>query len=141
MLYADPVLRGAHPPRVYRNRRGASGPDRRCRRQPVTIDVDKLGWDHIIWPKTFVFYYCSGECSSTMWVHSPRPTSGREARPAAERQCCVPRKASMLSISYLNSTGFVDYRNLSDIIVDECGCKGTDSIVRLRSLQWRQRFL
>lgn len=125
----------------YRNRRGASGPDRRCRRQPVTIDVDELGWDHIIWPKTFVFYYCSGKCSSTMWVHSPRPTSGREARPAAERQCCVPRKTSMLSISYLNSTGFVDYRNLSDIIVDECGCKGTDCIVRLRSLQWRQRFL
>jgi len=115
----------------YRNRRGAAGPDRRCRRHPVTMDVHGLGWDHIIiWPKTFVSYYCSGECSSTMWVHSPRPTSRREARPSTERQCCVPRKTSGLSVSYLNSTGFVNYRHLSDIIVDECGCKGTDSITR-----------
>jgi len=97
-----------------------------CCRYPLTIDFNELDWDQIIATKRFVFYYCSGECSSTMPVHSPRPTRRRKALPATELQCCVSRKTSRLSVLYINSSGCIHYRDFSDTIADECERQSTD---------------
>ncbi|XP_022180358.1 growth/differentiation factor 8-like [Myzus persicae] len=118
----------------HRNRRGAESEQRtyngttaahaQCSRHSVTIDLKELGWKQIVWPEKLKFYYCSGECSSTTSVLS---SSGREVH-----QCCVPRKTSDLFALYLDFTGpsRIRHGKISDMIVDECGCQDTDSIVR-----------
>lgn len=63
------------------------------------------------------------------------------ARASAVQRCrCIPRDPlegekydpppnfSAVCVLYVDSSGCIDYRDLSNIIVDECGCQSTDSI-------------
>ncbi|KAF0761539.1 growth/differentiation factor 8-like isoform X3, partial [Aphis craccivora] len=101
----------------YRNRRESkSAGSSTCSRYPVMIDFSDIGWDWILAPRTFTFYYCLGECSPSIPVHSDV-----ELQTSAESWCCVPRKTSNFTVLHMNKLGNIFSSVIPYVIVDECG--------------------
>ncbi|XP_058259399.1 inhibin alpha chain [Hemibagrus wyckioides] len=90
--------------------------DNYCRREQIEISFEQLGWDNwIIYPKTFNFYYCHGNCSN------PEFTTTLLGMP----QCCAPVPESMRSLRFTTTSdgGFsFKYETLPNIIPEECNC-------------------
>ncbi|XP_060842314.1 growth/differentiation factor 8-like isoform X2 [Rhopalosiphum padi] len=117
-----------HTHRGYRNRREAwdiksptcdnrtkAQPQSRCCRYPVRIKFRDFGWDWIIMPRSFTYYYClrdsnTAECSLSQGLQNS--TIG---------QCCVPRKTSNITLLYVDSSGIMNSTVIPDIITDVCG--------------------
>ncbi|XP_062852862.1 inhibin alpha chain [Trichomycterus rosablanca] len=87
-----------------------------CMREQIQISFEELGWDNwIVHPKSFIFYYCHGNCLS------PERTATR----LGMRQCCAPVPESMKSLRFTTTSdgGFsFKYETLPNIIPDECNC-------------------
>ncbi|XP_025194743.1 growth/differentiation factor 8-like [Melanaphis sacchari] len=98
----------------------------RCSRYPVMIDFNNIGWNWILAPKKFKFYYClgdnmsTGECSSSIPAHSSRPTSEQELQISVKGRCCVPHKTSKFTLFYMDSLGNISLSVIPNMVVDEC---------------------
>lgn len=87
-----------------------------CTREQIQISFEELGWDNwIVHPKSFMFYYCHGNCSS------PERTVTR----LGMHQCCAPVPESMKSLRFTTTSdgGFsFKYETLPNIIPERCNC-------------------
>ncbi|XP_027854239.2 growth/differentiation factor 8-like isoform X1 [Aphis gossypii] len=100
----------------YRNKRESRSGSSTCSRHPVMIDFSDIGWDWILAPRRFTFYYCLGECSPSIPVHFEV-----ELQTSAESRCCVPRKTSNFTVLHTDRLGNIFSSVIPYIIVDECG--------------------
>ncbi|XP_060723142.1 inhibin alpha chain [Tachysurus vachellii] len=90
--------------------------DSYCRREQIEISFEDLGWSNwIVYPKSFSFYYCHGNCSNPKFT----------ATLLGIHQCCAPVPESMRSLRFTTTSdgGFsFKYETLPNIIPEECNC-------------------
>ena len=105
--------------------------DSRCRRWPLYVDFDEVGWnDWIVAPAGYQAFYCAGECPYYMpdymnatnhavvqaLVHSVNPS-------LAPRPCCVPTEMRPISMLYIDGDDKVVIKNYQNMVVVACGCR------------------
>jgi bone morphogenetic protein 2/4 len=102
-----------------------------CRRHPLYVDFQDVGWnDWIVAPPGYHAYFCHGECPFPMadhlnsTNHAIVQTLVNSVNPSAvPRACCVPTDLSPISMLYLDETDKVVLKNYKDMVVEGCGCR------------------
>lgn len=110
----------------------AAGGNNMCRRHNLFIDIEQLGWQHvIIFPKRFNIFYCSGRCTPTFILRDSLATNhavlksllrSRFGRRVAPQACCVPTTLRALSMLVAREDTLV-VRHHKDMVVETCGCR------------------
>jgi len=112
--------------RKYKRRRRTN-----CRRHPLYVDFQDVGWnDWIVAPPGYNAYFCHGECPFPMadhlnsTNHAIVQTLVNSVNPGAvPRACCVPTDLSPISMLYLDESDKVVLKNYKDMVVEGCGCR------------------
>lgn len=120
-----------------RKRRAAARGRRRidkrepCRRHPMRVDFQHVGWnDWILAPSHYDAYHCKGECNFPFAdhlnltnhaivqgiIHSVSPIK-------VPKPCCVPTQLSSISMLYVDDERKVTLKNYKDMVVIGCGCR------------------
>uniref|UniRef100_UPI00358FDB5C nodal homolog n=1 Tax=Myxine glutinosa TaxID=7769 RepID=UPI00358FDB5C len=101
-----------------------------CRRVDLHIDFQRLGWgDFVVYPMRFNAFRCEGECPSPV-DHRYKPTNHAYMQSLLRRfehgrvpaPCCSPIRHSSRNLLY-REAGAVQLRTLTDVVVEECGCR------------------
>lgn len=98
----------------------------RCCRYPLWVNFTDIGEDWIVAPQGYQAYYCDGACPHNYraahefakvksLLHSLNPD-------AAPAPCCTATELSPLSILHYNSRNELQVTELSDMVVENCGC-------------------
>lgn len=102
-----------------------------CRREPLWVDFEKVGWnDWIVAPPGYDAYYCAGDCPAQFGdhlnttnhaivqslVHSVYPS-------VIPKPCCVPTALTSISMLYLDENNKAVLKNYPDMVVEGCGCR------------------
>ncbi|RVE59200.1 hypothetical protein OJAV_G00186190 [Oryzias javanicus] len=123
--------------RLSRMRRASSDPpahDRpqSCRRVPLFVDFDEIGWSGwIISPRGYNAYHCRGSCPFPLGVglratnHATVRSILRALRiPGSEvgAPCCVPDRLQSISLLYFDDEENVVLKQYDDMVALSCGC-------------------
>lgn len=102
----------------------------RCRRHPLYIDFNDVGWHKwIIAPSGYDAFFCLGECRFPLAdhmnssSHAMVQTLVNSVNGAVPRACCVPTSLSPIALLYLDSQDRVVLKNYQDMVVEGCGCR------------------
>ena len=112
--------------RRFRGRRKSN-----CKRQPLYVDFQDVGWnDWIVAPPGYHAYFCHGDCPFPMadhlnsTNHAIVQTLVNSVSPGkVPRACCVPTDLSPISMLYLDESETVVLKNYKDMVVEGCGCR------------------
>ncbi|CAH1788349.1 unnamed protein product [Owenia fusiformis] len=107
---------------------GATG--QQCCKRFHYISFAEIGWDDwILSPKGYYANFCDGSCPTSTRpeklnsYHAIVINGFRQVKPrSAIQQCCTPKKLRSLSLVYLDDSSNIIASDLSEMIVDECGC-------------------
>ncbi|XP_078535260.1 inhibin alpha chain [Lissotriton helveticus] len=87
-----------------------------CHRGSINISFEELGWDKwIVHPKSFLFHYCHGTCS----------TSSNLIHKLGFQLCCAALPGTMRSLRVRTTSdgGFsFKYETVPNIITEDCAC-------------------
>ncbi|KAM4531961.1 bone morphogenetic protein 10-like [Fundulus diaphanus] len=114
------------PPRIRRSANSES-----CRRTPLFVDFEDIGWGSwIIKPSGYEAYKCDGVCSTPMTSevsptkHAILQTQLSHKRPErASAACCVPTKLEPISLLYRDNGVVTFNHKYEGMVVAECGCR------------------
>lgn len=102
----------------------------RCRRHPLYVDFNDVGWHKwIIAPSGYDAYFCLGECRFPLAdhmnssSHAMVQTLVNSVNGAVPRACCVPTSLSPIALLYLDPQDRVVLKNYQDMAVEGCGCR------------------
>ncbi|KAM7399308.1 hypothetical protein PAMP_018589 [Pampus punctatissimus] len=102
----------------------------RCRRHPLYVDFNDVGWHKwIIAPSGYDAYFCLGECRFPLAdhmnssSHAMVQTLVNSVNGAVPRACCVPTSLSPIALLYLDPQDRVVLKNYQDMSVEGCGCR------------------
>lgn len=102
----------------------------RCRRHPLYVDFNDVGWHKwIIAPSGYDAYFCLGECRFPLAdhmnssSHAMVQTLVNSVNGAVPRPCCVPTSLSPIALLYLDPQDRVVLKNYEDMVVEGCGCR------------------
>ncbi|KAJ8372614.1 hypothetical protein AAFF_G00280790 [Aldrovandia affinis] len=102
----------------------------RCRRHPLYVDFDDVGWNKwIVAPSGYQAYFCLGECRFPLTdhmnssSHAMVQTLVNSVNSAVPRTCCVPTALSPIAMLYLDQHDHVVLKNYQDMVVEGCGCR------------------
>ncbi|AWO98971.1 putative bone morphogenetic protein 2-A-like [Scophthalmus maximus] len=102
----------------------------KCRRHPLYVDFDDVGWHKwIIAPSGYDAYFCLGECRFPLAdhmnssSHAMVQTLVNSVNGAVPRACCVPTSLSPIALLYLDPQDRVVLKNYQDMVVEGCGCR------------------
>ncbi|XP_024120269.2 bone morphogenetic protein 2 [Oryzias melastigma] len=132
-----PPSAAAQEPRSHlsRMRRASSDPPARpqsCRRVPLFVDFDEIGWSGwIISPRGYNAYHCRGSCPFPLGVglgatnhatvrsilHALRIPGSEVGAP-----CCVPDRLQSISLLYFDDEENVVLKQYDDMVALSCGC-------------------
>ena len=127
---------GARPnpkePKLRRFDRGARRNDM-CRRERMTVDFAKLGWNSwVIAPPSYAAYRCTGQCSAPIGGQLNPTTHAIFQSTIADLPgsdvddpCCVPIKLSGISLLYYDTKyrRSISLKLIQNMVVEECGCR------------------
>lgn len=102
-----------------------------CRRHPLYVDFQDVGWnDWIVAPPGYDAYYCHGDCPFPLadhlnsTNHAIVQTLVNSVNPSAvPKACCVPTTLTSISMLYLDEESKVVLKNYQDMAVLGCGCR------------------
>nr|XP_040033124.1 bone morphogenetic protein 2-like [Gasterosteus aculeatus aculeatus] len=120
-----------------RRRRASSGflPHGRsqsCRRVPLFVDFEEIGWSGwIISPRGYNAYHCKGSCPFPLGgnlratnhatvrsiIHALKVSSDEVGAP-----CCVPDRLQSISLLYFDDEENVVLKQYDDMVALSCGC-------------------
>ncbi|KAM4715140.1 bone morphogenetic protein 2 [Anableps anableps] len=122
---------------LSRRRRASSdfhprGRPQSCRRVPLFVDFDEIGWSGwIISPRGYNAYHCKGSCPFPLGV-GLRATNHATVRsimhtlklPGEEvgAPCCVPDRLQSISLLYFDDEENVVLKQYDDMVALSCGC-------------------
>lgn len=137
---------GLHPPtaaasesldHLSRRRRASSdfplrGRPQSCRRVPLFVDFDEIGWSGwIISPRGYNAYHCKGSCPFPLGV-GLRATNHATVRSIMHTlklpgedvgaPCCVPDRLQSISLLYFDDEENVVLKQYDDMVALSCGC-------------------
>ncbi|XP_008436162.1 bone morphogenetic protein 2 isoform X1 [Poecilia reticulata] len=137
---------GFHPPgtaasesldHLSRRRRASSdfpprGRPQSCRRVPLFVDFDEIGWSGwIISPRGYNAYHCKGSCPFPLGV-GLRATNHATVRSIMHAlklpgedlgaPCCVPDRLQSISLLYFDDEENVVLKQYDDMVALSCGC-------------------
>ncbi|XP_018557596.1 LOW QUALITY PROTEIN: bone morphogenetic protein 16 [Lates calcarifer] len=102
----------------------------RCRRHPLYVDFNDVGWHKwIIAPSGYDAFFCLGECRFPLAdhmnssSHAMVQTLVNSVNGAVPRACCVPTSLSPIALLYLDPHDRVVLKNYQDMVVEGCGCR------------------
>ena len=104
-----------------------------CRRYPLYVDFEKMGWSGwIIHPQGYNAYHCRGKCmfplnrnfnpSNHATVQSIMHTLGLGDQ-QVDMPCCVPNKSYDINLLYFDANDYVVLRRYKDMVVASCACR------------------
>ncbi|XP_076850469.1 bone morphogenetic protein 16 [Brachyhypopomus gauderio] len=103
----------------------------RCRRHPLYVDFQDVGWNKwIVAPTGYDAFFCLGECRFPLADHM-NSTSHAMVQTllnsvngaTVPRACCVPTALSPIALLYLDQDEHVVLKNYQDMVVEGCGCR------------------
>uniref|UniRef100_H3CQN3 Bone morphogenetic protein 16 n=1 Tax=Tetraodon nigroviridis TaxID=99883 RepID=H3CQN3_TETNG len=110
--------------------RGRKKTKDRCRRHPLYVDFNDVGWHKwIIAPSGYDAFFCLGECRFPLAdhmnssSHAMVQTLVNSVNRAVPRACCVPTSLSPIALLYLDPQDRVVLKNYQDMVVEGCGCR------------------
>ncbi|KAK7104272.1 hypothetical protein V1264_019022 [Littorina saxatilis] len=117
--------------RKKKRRKTKKGDKNMCRRHPLYVDFNDVGWnDWIVAPDGYNAYYCQGDCNFPLahhlnsTNHAIVQTLVNSVDPSAvPKACCVPTELSAISMLYLDEWDKVVLKNYQDMVVEACGCR------------------
>ncbi|XP_043910691.1 bone morphogenetic protein 2-like, partial [Protopterus annectens] len=102
-----------------------------CKRHPLYVDFDEIGWSGwIISPRGYNAYHCKGSCPFPLG-QSMRPTNhatvqsiinALKLNKGVDTPCCVPDKLFSINLLYFDDDGNVVLRQYDDMVAGSCGC-------------------
>lgn len=101
---------------------------KKCCRQEMNFDLDKLGFNFIIQPKRFDAGICKGRCPPYYnAAHNHAVLQGimwKKNKTATPRVCCAPSKLANLEVLTVDEEDptKLAVRDLTNMIVLECAC-------------------
>uniref|UniRef100_A0A3B5QH46 TGF-beta family profile domain-containing protein n=1 Tax=Xiphophorus maculatus TaxID=8083 RepID=A0A3B5QH46_XIPMA len=120
-----------------RRRRASSdfplrGRPQSCRRVPLFVDFDEIGWSGwIISPRGYNAYHCKGSCPFPLGV-GLRATNHATVRSIMHTlklpgedvgaPCCVPDRLQSISLLYFDDEENVVLKQYDDMVALSCGC-------------------
>uniref|UniRef100_A0A8C4NKP9 Myostatin b n=1 Tax=Eptatretus burgeri TaxID=7764 RepID=A0A8C4NKP9_EPTBU len=99
----------------------ASG-EMQCCRYMLVVDLNAIGFDWVIAPKTYQAYYCTGLCNQMSLQRYPHTQLVSRVNANGWGPCCSPTKMSAISMIYFTNSQNIMSRKISDMVVDRCGC-------------------
>uniref|UniRef100_A0A3B3TUC0 TGF-beta family profile domain-containing protein n=1 Tax=Poecilia latipinna TaxID=48699 RepID=A0A3B3TUC0_9TELE len=122
---------------AIRRRRASSdfpprGRPQSCRRVPLFVDFDEIGWSGwIISPRGYNAYHCKGSCPFPLGV-GLRATNHATVRSIMHAlklpgedlgaPCCVPDRLQSISLLYFDDEENVVLKQYDDMVALSCGC-------------------
>lgn len=97
-----------------------------CKRHEFQLNFAEIDWSWILHPEAIDVGVCRGSCKN-----SPSASPNGNMRnlayekgliPKQEAPCCVPTKLRPVRIIYNDEAGIVQSTDVSDMIIEECGC-------------------
>lgn len=103
----------------------------KCERHPLYIEFKDLRWSSwFLAPPGFKANYCGGECKFPLHPtmnasnHAIIQTLVHLLTPEEiPEPCCVPVNLEPLQVLFIDETNSIIMKNLSKMIVQECGCR------------------
>lgn len=106
---------------------------RNCRRYPLQVDFEEMGWSGwIIHPRSYNAYHCKGKCSFPLSQHlnpsnhatvqSIMYTMGLGDQPV-EMPCCAPNELYDINLLYFDENDDVVLRRYEEMVVASCACR------------------
>ncbi|XP_038642034.1 bone morphogenetic protein 4-like isoform X1 [Scyliorhinus canicula] len=102
----------------------------RCRRRPLYVDFERVGWtEWIIAPRGYNAFYCQGECRFPLADHMNSSSHAivqtlvNSVNTNIPRACCVPTELSPVAMLYLDDDDRVVLKNYQEMAVEGCGCR------------------
>uniref|UniRef100_M4A4U4 TGF-beta family profile domain-containing protein n=1 Tax=Xiphophorus maculatus TaxID=8083 RepID=M4A4U4_XIPMA len=103
-----------------------------CRRVPLFVDFDEIGWSGwIISPRGYNAYHCKGSCPFPLGV-GLRATNHATVRSIMHTlklpgedvgaPCCVPDRLQSISLLYFDDEENVVLKQYDDMVALSCGC-------------------
>ncbi|KAM8716954.1 hypothetical protein ACLKA7_003770 [Drosophila subpalustris] len=119
---------GGGNPRQQRRRKHH---DENCRRHPLYVDFQDVGWsDWIVAPAGYDAFYCHGKCPFPLadhlnsTNHAVVQTLVNSIDPGkVPKACCVPTQLGSISMLYLNDQNTVVLKTYQDMTALGCGCR------------------
>ncbi|XP_051900110.1 bone morphogenetic protein 2-like [Pristis pectinata] len=113
-----------------RGRRKAKRPRGRCRRKPLYVDFERVGWtEWIIAPRGYNAFYCQGDCRFPLADHMNSSSHAivqtlvSAVNANVPKACCVPTDLSPIAMLYLDEEERVVLKNYQEMVVEGCGCR------------------
>ncbi|XP_067875065.1 bone morphogenetic protein 4-like [Heterodontus francisci] len=102
----------------------------RCRRRPLYVDFERVGWtEWIIAPRGYNAFYCHGECRFPLADHMNSSSHAivqtlvNSVNVNIPKACCVPTELSPVAMLYLDEDERVVLKNYQEMAVEGCGCR------------------
>ncbi|XP_067830994.1 bone morphogenetic protein 2-like [Heptranchias perlo] len=102
----------------------------RCRRRPLYVDFESVGWNEwIIAPRGYDAFYCQGECRFPLADHMNSSSHAivqtlvSSVNANIPKACCVPTELSPIAMLYLDEDERVVLKNYQEMAVEGCGCR------------------
>ncbi|XP_077379633.1 anti-dorsalizing morphogenic protein [Festucalex cinctus] len=102
-----------------------------CRRLPLYVDFDEIGWSGwIVSPRGYNAYHCKGSCPFPLGQNM-RPTNHATVQSiinalklikSIETPCCVPDKLFSINLLYFDDDENVVLKQYNDMVAGSCGC-------------------
>nr|CAB3225887.1 ADMP [Phallusia mammillata] len=110
-----------------------SSASRSCRRYPLYVDFEEMGWSGwIIHPQGYNAYHCRGKCafplgqnlkpSNHATVQSIMHTLGLGGQPV-DMPCCTPDQLYDINLLYFDHNDYVVLRRYKDMVAASCACR------------------
>ena len=102
-----------------------------CRRKPLYIDFNSIGWDDwVIEPSGYQAYKCAGECIAPIGSeydpenrHAIVQTLANKLRIITSAPCCVPKNLGPIVMMYLDENGVLTLRSrYESMVAESCVC-------------------
>ncbi|KAM9791309.1 anti-dorsalizing morphogenic protein [Syngnathus typhle] len=107
---------------------GASLP---CRRLPLYVDFEEIGWSGwIVSPRGYNAYHCKGSCPFPLGQNM-KPTNHATVQSiinalklikSIDTPCCVPDKLYSINLLYFDDDENVVLKQYNDMVAGSCGC-------------------
>uniref|UniRef100_A0A8C5WGZ5 TGF-beta family profile domain-containing protein n=1 Tax=Leptobrachium leishanense TaxID=445787 RepID=A0A8C5WGZ5_9ANUR len=106
-------------------------PDPPCKRKPMYVDFEEIGWDGwIIFPKGYNAYFCKGTCPFPLGQDMGATNHATvqsimyilKLNKEVEKPCCVPNKLNSINLLYFDEEENVVLKQYNDMIAESCGC-------------------
>ncbi|XP_063289926.1 bone morphogenetic protein 2-like [Pelobates fuscus] len=125
------VTNGANQLKIRHVREVVEDTDPPCKRKPMYVDFEEIGWDAwIISPKGYNAYFCKGTCSFPLGQDMGATNHASvqsivhilKLNKDVSKPCCVPNKLTSINLLYFNEEENVVLKQYNDMVAVSCGC-------------------